>query len=198
MPLPEWVHADGARVEEGSIVGYPWTQPPPQTLIGAGSVIRAGAIVYAGAQLGERVHVAHGALVRQFSRVGDDASIGSRTIVEHQVEIGRRVRIHSGAFVSELTVIEDDAWLGPMVCVTNARYPMMGPKEERLTPVRIRSGAKIGAGAVLLPGITIGEGALVGAGAVVTGDVEPGTVVVGNPARVAGSVAEIERKVGQS
>jgi UDP-2-acetamido-3-amino-2,3-dideoxy-glucuronate N-acetyltransferase len=48
----------------------------------------------------------------------------------------------------------------------------------------IRRGATLGAGAVVLPGVTIGERAMVGAGAVVTKDVEPDTVVVGNPARV--------------
>jgi UDP-2-acetamido-3-amino-2,3-dideoxy-glucuronate N-acetyltransferase len=48
----------------------------------------------------------------------------------------------------------------------------------------IKRGATVGAGAVVLPGVTIGERAMVGAGAVVTKDVEPDTVVVGNPARV--------------
>ena len=48
----------------------------------------------------------------------------------------------------------------------------------------IKQGATVGAGAVVLPGMTIGERAMVGAGAVVTKDVEPDTVVVGNPARV--------------
>jgi UDP-2-acetamido-3-amino-2,3-dideoxy-glucuronate N-acetyltransferase len=48
----------------------------------------------------------------------------------------------------------------------------------------LRRGASIGAGAVILAGVTVGEGAMVGAGAVVTNDVPPHTVVVGNPARV--------------
>ncbi|MBR7023358.1 MAG: hypothetical protein IKI09_07810 [Bacteroidales bacterium] len=49
--------------------------------------------------------------------------------------------------------------------------------------VVIESDAWIGAGAIIMPGITIGEGSVVGAGAVVTKNVEPFTVVVGNPAR---------------
>jgi acetyltransferase-like isoleucine patch superfamily enzyme len=47
----------------------------------------------------------------------------------------------------------------------------------------IRRGARVGAGAVLLPGVEIGEEAFVGAGAVVLGDVPARAVVVGNPAR---------------
>ena len=196
MPLPEWVKADpSARIEDGAVVGYAFTEPPPETLIGAGCHVRTQAIVYAGARLGARVHIGHGALIREFSRLGDDASVGTRTVIEHDVEIGDRVRIHSAAFIPELTVIEDDAWIGPMVCITNARYPMMGPKESRLAGVAIKKGAKIGAAAVLLPGITVGEGALVGAGSVVTRDVAPGDVVVGNPAQPVSKVDEIEGRL---
>lgn len=197
MPLPEWVKADpSARIEDGAIVGYAFTEPPPETLIGVACHIRTQAVVYAGARLGARVHVAHGALIREFSRLGDDVSVGSKTVIERDVEIGDRVRIHSAAFIPELTVIEDDAWIGPMVCVTNARYPMMGPIGSRLTGVTIKKGAQIGAASVLLPGITVGERALVGAGSVVTHDVAPGSVVVGNPARVISTIDDIEGKLG--
>ena len=50
--------------------------------------------------------------------------------------------------------------------------------------IRIENDAWIGAGAIILPGLTIGEGSIVGAGAVVTKDVPPHSVVAGNPARV--------------
>ena len=56
----------------------------------------------------------------------------------------------------------------------------------------IRRGARVGAGAVICPGIEIGEDAFVGAGAVVTKDVPPRTVVVGNPARYLRDVPEAE------
>jgi UDP-2-acetamido-3-amino-2,3-dideoxy-glucuronate N-acetyltransferase len=52
-----------------------------------------------------------------------------------------------------------------------------------LSPTVVERGASLGSGSVILAGIRIGAGALVGAGAVVTTDVEPGEVVVGNPAR---------------
>jgi acetyltransferase-like isoleucine patch superfamily enzyme len=52
-----------------------------------------------------------------------------------------------------------------------------------VTPTVIKKGASIGAGVVVVCGVTIGEGAMVGAGAVVTKDVAPHTLVVGNPAR---------------
>jgi dTDP-4-dehydrorhamnose 3,5-epimerase-like enzyme len=65
----------------------------------------------------------------------------------------------------------------------------MGRTEKRKALMRgplIRRGARIGGGAVLLPGVEIGEEAFVGAGAVVTRDVPPHAIVTGNPARIVG------------
>jgi acetyltransferase-like isoleucine patch superfamily enzyme len=198
LSLPDGVKLGaGCVVDDGVVLGYEWTQPAPDTVIGEASRIRTGAIVYAGARIGARAHIGHHALVRQGSVLGDDCSVGTRSVVEHEVTIGDRVRIHSSSFIPEHTVIEDDAWIGPMVCVTNARYPMMGPPDSRVTGVTIKRGAKIGGGAVLLPGITIGERALVGAGSVVTKDVAPGTVVAGNPARAIGDVESIEQELSK-
>ena len=58
-----------------------------------------------------------------------------------------------------------------------------------LRPVTIGCRVYVGLGAIVLPGVTIGDGAIVGAGSVVREDVEPGTLVAGNPARPLGDVA---------
>jgi acetyltransferase-like isoleucine patch superfamily enzyme len=100
------------------------------------------------------------------------------------------VRIQAFAFLPEGVTVEDDVFIGPHACFTNDRYPdpvtAAAGTWERL-PTLVRKGASIGAGAVILPGLTIGERALVGAGAVVTRDVEAGAVVRGNPARPTGA-----------
>jgi acetyltransferase-like isoleucine patch superfamily enzyme len=61
--------------------------------------------------------------------------------------------------------------------------PIRG-QDLTFAPVVIEDGAWIGAGSIILPGVTIGEGAVVGAGSVVTKDVPPMAVAVGNPAQV--------------
>ena len=152
-------------------------------IIGAGTTIRSHAVVYRGAQLGRGVHIGHGALVREETRIGDHSSVGSHTMIEHHVTIGASVRIHGGAFIPEHSVLGDGAWIGPGVIVTNARYPAQPDTKDRLEGVTIGEAAVVGAGAVILPGVTIGAGALVGAGAVVVGDVAEGARVVGNPSR---------------
>ncbi|MCX7620280.1 MAG: hypothetical protein N2037_05470 [Acidimicrobiales bacterium] len=160
----------------------PPDEPSPTTLSGR-TIIRSHAVLYRGVAAGPGLHVGHGALIREHTRIGARVSIGSGCIIEHHVVIEEGARLHSGCFVPEHTVIGPGAWLGPRVVVTNARFPNRPDTKDHLEGVLIEEDAVIGAAAVLLPGIRIGAGALVGAGAVVVRDVPPGTRVVGNPAR---------------
>jgi len=84
--------------------------------------------------------------------------------------------------------IGDDVFIGPNVTFTNDKFPRSKVYPESFLLITIESGASIGGGAVLLPGITIGRGAMVGAGAVVTKSVPPFSIVQGIPARIVGSV----------
>jgi len=137
----------------------------------------------------ESPHVGAGTRVWAFAHVmpeahvGADCNICDHTYIENGVVVGDRVTIKSGVFLWEGMVVEDDVFLGPNATFTNDRFP----RSRQLwtcESIVIRQGATVGAGAVVLPGVTIGERAMVGAGAVVTKDVEADTVVVGNPARV--------------
>ncbi len=184
-----------ATIGDFAIIGEPPHGKQPgelETYIGARALIRSHTVIYAGNRIGADFQTGHGALVREENRIGDQVSIGSHAIVEHHVTIGNNVRLHSNVFVPEFCLLEDDCWLGPNVVVTNARYPRSRNAKEQLRGATIRRGAKIGANATLLPGITIGVNAVVGAGAVVTEDVPDGMVVAGNPARVIKRVDEIQ------
>lgn len=82
--------------------------------------------------------------------------------------------------------IEDDVLIGPRVNITSENHPLdpSGRKTLILAPVHIKRNAWIGAGATILPGVTVGENAVVAAGAVVSRDVPPNTVVAGIPAKI--------------
>src|SRR5262245_36194831 len=69
-------------------------------VLGAGVVIRAYAVVYAGSVLGPGVAVGHGAMVREGNHVGAHSSIGSGVHLEPGNVIGTRTRIHSGGFLA--------------------------------------------------------------------------------------------------
>lgn len=185
---------EGSVVEDFCIVGTPprgAADGEVGTSIGRGSVIRSHTVIYAGNVIGDHFQTGNKVNIRELNAIGDNVSIGTLSVVEHHVTIGNNVRIHTQAFVPEFSVLEDGCWIGPNVVLTNAKYPVSpGVKESLVGPI-IRTGAKIGANATILPGVVVGEHALVGAGAVVTRDVEPGAVVVGNPARVIGHISAL-------
>lgn len=193
--LPGVSVGEGAELGDYVVIGEAprsVSGPNPPTVLGRRAVVRSHTVIYAGNQIGDDFQTGHGVLVRESNTIGARVSIGSHSIVEHHVVIGDDVRIHSNVFVPEFSVLEDGCWLGPGVILTNARYPRSAGVKEALRGPLVRCGAKIGAGAVLLPGTTIGRDALVGAGAVVVADVPDGAVVVGNPARVVRQVSDIE------
>jgi acetyltransferase-like isoleucine patch superfamily enzyme len=131
-------------------------------------------------------HVMRGAVV------GTDCNLGDGAFVESGAVLGNRVTIKNQVMVWNGVTIGDDAFIGPGVIFTNDRLPrsprMEIVKERYAKPdrwrlaTRVARGASLGAGAVILPGVTIGEFAMVGAGAVVTRDVKPFQLVAGNPA----------------
>jgi len=185
---------DGSTVEDFSIVGVPprgAADGELATTIGEGAVIRSHAVIYAGNIIGRNFQTGNKVNIRELNEIGDDVSIGTLSVVEHHVKIGNHVRIHTQAFVPEYSVLEEGSWIGPNVVLTNAKYPASpGAKDQLAGPV-IRKGAKIGANSTILPGVVVGENALVGAGSVVVRDVPEGAVVVGNPARVIGHIADL-------
>ena len=87
-------------------------------------------------------------------------------------------------------IIEDNVLIGPEVKILSEGHPISPAERQSLIPgkVLIKQNAWIGAGATILPGVSIGENAVVAAGAVVTKDVPPNTVVGGIPAKVIKSI----------
>lgn len=167
-----------------AVVGYPYRGMPPGeiTEIGEGALIRSHTVIYAGNRIGRNFQTGHGAFIRECNMIGDNVSIGTRTVVEHHVIIEDGVRIHSQAFIPEYTHLKRGCWVGPCVVITNARYPLSPRAKEELRGAVVEPEAKIGANATLLPGVRVGRNALVAAGAVVVKDVPDGAVVAGNPA----------------
>jgi acetyltransferase-like isoleucine patch superfamily enzyme len=183
----------GSVVEDYCILGAPprgARDGELPTSLGDGALLRSHTVIYAGNVIGRNFHTGNKVNIRESNRIGDNVSIGTLSVIEHHVEIGNNVRIHTHVFIPEYSVLEEGCWIGPHVVLTNAKYPLSpGAKEHLIGPI-IRTGAKIGANATLLPGVVVGENALVGAGAVVTHDVPADAVVVGNPARVIRQTSE--------
>lgn len=122
------------------------------------------------------------------ARIGMDCNICSHCFVENDVVIGDRTTVKSGVQLWDGVRLGSDVFIGPNVSFTNDRFPRSQQWPDAFLTTIVEDGASIGAGAVLLPGVTIGRNAMVGAGTVVTRSVPANAVAVGNPAKIVGYV----------
>jgi acetyltransferase-like isoleucine patch superfamily enzyme len=151
--------------------------------------------VSAEASIGAGTSIWNQAQVRERARIGVGCVIGKNVYVDFDVVIGDRVKVQNNASLYHGVTIEDGVFIGPHVCLTNDRLPRAINRDGsaktdadwEVGPIRVRTGAALGAGSVVVPGVTVGRWALVGAGSVVTADVADYALVVGNPARRIGS-----------
>jgi UDP-2-acetamido-3-amino-2,3-dideoxy-glucuronate N-acetyltransferase len=159
-----------------------------------GVTIHPSADVSGDADIGSGTTVWNNAQVREGARIGRECIIGKGAYVDRDVVVGERVKIENGAYLYRGTTVEDGVFIGPRATITNDRFPravnpdnsLKGAGDWEIGPVTVRSGASIGAGAILLPDVDIGRYAMVGAGAVVTRSVPAHGLVAGIPATLLG------------
>ncbi len=141
------------------------------------------AVVSAETSIGADTRIWQFAIVLAGARIGSDCNLNAHTLVEGGAVLGDRVTLKCGVYVWDGVILEDDVFCGPNATFTNNKKPRSKEFLEVHPMTLVKRGASIGAGAVILPGVTIGERAMIGAGAVVTRDVPAGETWVGNPAR---------------
>jgi UDP-2-acetamido-3-amino-2,3-dideoxy-glucuronate N-acetyltransferase len=158
--------------------------------------------------IGARSRVWQFASVVRGAAIGEDCSIASCAIVDG-AELGDRVIVSHGAFIDPGIRIGNDVFIGPHVSLCNDAWPRVDKTgfdmdaliSGEFVTMEISSGASLGAGVVVLPGIQIGEGAMIAAGSVVTRGVprnhlykRDGTVVKIDPSRMIARMRHVEQK----
>lgn len=169
----------------------------PPVYIHPQAEVETAATIGAGTKIWRQAHI------RSHAVIGEQCNIGKGVYIEGHVHLGSCVKVQNHASLFEGVTIEDGVFIGPHVCFSNDMYPRAITPDGKLktatdwivTPTLVKYGASIGAGAVIVCGVTIGEFALVGAGAVVTRDIAPHTLVFGNPAREHGYVCRCAHRL---
>jgi acetyltransferase-like isoleucine patch superfamily enzyme len=126
--------------------------------------------------------------------IGSTIDKSSTVFVPFHTNFGKHIKIGKNVFINHACsfldlggiTIEDDVLIGPRVNLITENHPI-DPATRRYLDLKcivIRRNAWIGAGATILPGVTVGVNSIVAAGAVVTRDVPDNTIVGGVPAKV--------------
>jgi len=140
-----------------------------------------------------KVRLGVGVVVCKGVRIGKNVYINNNVVIQKGAHIGNHVGIQALAHICVNAIIEDDVFIGPSVSLAGVRDIRHGRGPYvREAPV-IKRGARIGVGAIILPGVVVGEECLIGAGAVVTKSTEPFGIYMGCPARKVGVVEEKDR-----
>jgi acetyltransferase-like isoleucine patch superfamily enzyme len=130
--------------------------------------------------------------------IGSEIDASTTIFPPFHTNFGRFIKLGKNIFINHACsfldiggiTIEDDVQIGPRVNLTSENHPL-DPTDRKtllLQPIVIKRNAWIGAGATILPGVTVGENAIIAAGSVVSRNVPPNTVVAGVPAKVVKSL----------
>ncbi len=118
----------------------------------------------------------------------------------HHVHFGSHIYANFNLTMVDDThiYVGDYTMFGPNVTVATAGHPILPELREKVyqynIPVRIGKNCWIGAGAIIVPGVTIGDNTVIGAGSVVTKDIPANAVAVGNPCKVLREIGEHDRE----
>lgn len=141
---------------------------------------------------------------QMFAEIGEGCYISTPFYANwggHHIHLGKGVYCNSNVTMVDDThiYVGDYTQFAPNVVVSTASHPILPELRDKNTlqfnaPVKIGKNCWIGAGAIILPGVTIGDNTVIGAGSVVTKDIPDNVVAVGNPCRVLRSIGDKDRE----
>jgi UDP-2-acetamido-3-amino-2,3-dideoxy-glucuronate N-acetyltransferase len=168
--------------------------------------IHSTADVSKNVKIGQNTSVWHQAQIRENVIIGDNCIIAKGAYIDNDVIIGNNVKIQNYASIYHITQIEDSVFIGPYVCITNDLLPrainpngsLKSNDDWNVGKSIIRTGASLGAGTIVTPGIEIGSFAMTGAGSLVAENIPSQALVYGHPAKIQGWVCKCGSIIAKS
>ena len=178
---------DNVTIAHNCIIGEPLNDyyenaeyENPVTVIGANSLIRSHAIIYAGNKLGNDVTTGHRVNIRENNQIGHHTVIGTNSDIQCDVVIGNYCRIYNSVAIAPYSKIGDFVFLFAFVVLTNDPYP---PSDD-LKGCTISDYTQVAAHSTILSGVNVGSNCLIGANSVVNHNIANYSLVMGNPAKL--------------
>ncbi|MBI5226924.1 N-acetyltransferase [Candidatus Micrarchaeota archaeon] len=153
--------------------------------------------------LGEGTSVWNQAQIRENAKLGKTCVVSKNVYIDFDVVIGDNCKIQNNCSIYHGATLGNGVFVGPHCIITNDRFPRAvnadgsakGNADWTVSKTRVDDGAALGAGTILVCGITVGAWAMTGSGSVVTHDVPPHGLVMGNPARLHSFVCKCGNKL---
>jgi len=155
------------------------------------------AVIDIGAKIGEGTKVWHFSHICKGAKIGKNCNIGQNVFIAGGAVLGDNCKVQNNVSIYAGVEAEDYVFFGPSCVLTNDINPRgMYSKGGEYVKTILKKGVTLGANCTVVCGNTIGEHSLIGSGAVICKDVEPYSVMVGNPGRKIGTIDEKgERKL---
>jgi acetyltransferase-like isoleucine patch superfamily enzyme len=172
-----------AIIEEMVILGIQDRfHPPSDVTIGDNAFIGSRCTVYAGVKAGDDFDISDQTTIFTQNFFGNKVRIGPKAVIKNGCEVGSFVRINAQVFM-ERVILEDYIFIGPQTVFSDDLHPPCPRYSECVKKTHVESYVSIGAGVFVAPGVRIGHHTQIYGGSVVVKDVEPWSVMAGNPAK---------------
>ncbi len=134
-------------------------------------------------QIGEGTSIWQYCVILKDAIIGKNCNINFNVFIENDVIMGDNVTIKSGVQIWDGMRMGDNVFIGPNATFINDNYPRSKNYPMKFLETHLEDGSSIGAGCIILGGITIGKNSMIGAGSIVTKNVPDNELWVGSPAR---------------
>jgi len=188
--IPNWVIVgEGAQIHH-AVVFVPYEDK--KTIIGKRVKIDSGTVIYGGVEIGNDSFIGHNSVIRFNTKIGVHSTVAHLCMLEGNIRIGDHTLIHSNNHIAQKTTIGSYVFMAPLcvtandpkMCYYREEYSQTGEHWKLLQGPVIKDGARIAAGVIIFPGVTIGKQAVISVGAVVTKNVPDYAIAYSLPAKI--------------
>lgn len=155
------------------------------------------ALIDEGADIGEGTKIWHFSHICKGAKIGRNCNIGQNVFIAGGAVLGDNCKVQNNVSIYAGVEAEDYVFFGPSCVLTNDINPRgMHSKGGAYIETKLETGVTLGANCTIVCGNTIGKHALIGSGAVICKNVEPYSIMVGNPGKKIGEIDELgNRKI---